>query len=132
MVDRSYRFTYNKVSRDGLRWRMACLEKRNPGNTCRALATLLRHPGGSFTLTSQAGVHSHPGNPAGVLAEQWRGRMAEEVVREGWVPVSEVIRRVRREMEESLGGQEELLKAITRELGSTHSLEQKMFRVKDL
>ena len=56
--------------------------------------------------------------------------MAEEVVKEVWVPVSEVIRRVRGELEETLAGQQELLQATSRELGSGQSLEQRMHRAR--
>ena len=88
VVDGKHRYKYNKVSKDGLRWRMNCVEQTNPEYLCSATAMVIKRlDDGTFFLLGEKYDHTHIVNEAAIIAKELKFRMVEIVKKDPSAPV---------------------------------------------
>ena len=132
VVDGKHRYKYNKVSKDGLRWRMTCVEQTNPEYSCSATAMVIKRlDDGRFFLLGEKGDHIHDVNKAAIIAEELKLRMVDIVKKDPSAPVGEAIKATKKEMAEEFGHDDQLFKNIASEIGTNHALEQRLLRVRE-
>ena len=132
IVEGKYRYKYNKVSKDGYKWRMNCVEQTNPEYSCQGKALVIKRPDdGSFYLANEMGDHIHLVNHAAILAEELKLRMVELVKKDPSAPVGDAIKTIKKEMAEEFGHDDQLLRNVASEMGSKNSLEQRLLRVRE-
>ena len=131
IVEGRWRYRYNMVTKDGRWWKMNCQQQINPELSCNARAMVFKKDDGTFFLVKEEGDHNHDVNEAAIMAEEYKIKMVEIVKKDPSAPVGEAIKAVKREIAEEHSDNEQLLKDIVSELGSNHSLELKLLRVRN-
>ena len=131
VVEGKYRFRLNKVNKDRSIFKMYCLQQGNPEFACKAKATVVKRDDGSFFLYSCDDYHNHLVIRSVVVAEELKQRMAEIVRKDPASPVGDAIRTVKLEAAKEYWGDEDFFREIVDSLGSHHSMELRLLRIRD-
>ena len=124
-------YNYNRVTKCGKWWKMNCRQQKNPEFKCKATASVFKKDDGSFVLIKEEKEHNHDVNEAAVIAQGLKLEMVDIVQKDPSAPVADAIKTVKKKMAEKYGNDEQLLKDISSEIGSKHSLELKLLRVRE-
>ena len=131
IVEGKYKFTVNQSNKDKTRYKMYCVQQGNPEFGCRAKATVLKREDGSFFLYSCDKEHSHLVSEALIKAEEYKERMCELVRSDPAAPVGEAISKIKLEIVEEIGDDEDFYMEVIDSLGTHHSLELRLLCVRN-
>ena len=131
VVEGKFKFRMNKCNKDGTIYKYYCVQQGNPEFACKAKATIVRREDNSFYLYSCDIEHNHLVTKSAIIAEELKQRMADLVRKDPVAPVGDAIRSIKLEAAEEFGDDEELLNEIVDSLGSFHSMELRLFRVRN-
>ena len=131
VVQGKYKFRVNQSNKDQTKYKMYCTQQGNPEFRCTAKATVIKRDDGSFYMYTCDTDHNHFGTEAWIIAENLKQRMEELVQKDPVAPVGDAIRAVKLEAAEEYAGNDDLFNEIVDSLGSFHSLELRLFRVRN-